>query len=247
VSTATEWLAPFFSYYGSKHRIIRRYPRPTHGRIVEPFAGSAAYATAYHWLPVALYDANPKVVGVWDYLIRAKPAEILALPVDVDGDIAVLPIPQEPQWLIGWWSARARAHPARNASAWMREYGQGQFWGEGVRARIASAVGHIRHWRVGLSDWSNVPVDAESTCFVDPPYQGCAGLQYRAYGSRHIDYNALGEWCRCMPGQAIVCEGQDARWLPFEPLCENNGLKGVKTEMLWTNREAEPVYCGLGL
>jgi hypothetical protein len=59
----TARLRPFFSYYGSKHRIIDKYPAPVHGRIVEPFAGSAAYATRYYWLPVTLYDANPKITG----------------------------------------------------------------------------------------------------------------------------------------------------------------------------------------
>ena len=31
-------------YYGRKKKLVNRYPSPEYGTIIEPFAGSAAYA-----------------------------------------------------------------------------------------------------------------------------------------------------------------------------------------------------------
>ncbi len=42
-----------FAYYGAKHGLAPKYPRPQHRVIVEPFAGSAAYSVhhAAHVVP----------------------------------------------------------------------------------------------------------------------------------------------------------------------------------------------------
>lgn len=233
----TTRLPPFFSYYGSKHRIIDRYPAPVQGRIVEPFAGSAAYATRYYWLPVTLYDANPKVSGVWDYLTKASRADLMSLPVDVE-DVRHLPIAQEARWLVGFWIARARAQPAHTASPWVRSGAAtaGQIWSAKVRDRLSCALDCIRHWKVVCQPYESVHTHHRSDWFVDPPYQGRAGKQYRAFGSAKIDYSQLGEWCIRLPGHTIVCESLEASWLPFRPLCANLGLKGTKTEAVWVSR-----------
>ena len=33
-----------WSYYGSKSKIINKYPEPLYGKVIEPFAGTARYA-----------------------------------------------------------------------------------------------------------------------------------------------------------------------------------------------------------
>jgi site-specific DNA-adenine methylase len=73
-------LRPFFSYYGSKWSLGRHYPAPSHGTIVEPFAGSAGYALFHSDRRVLLVDSDPVVAGLWQYLIRASAAEIRSLP-----------------------------------------------------------------------------------------------------------------------------------------------------------------------
>jgi hypothetical protein len=52
------------------------------------------------------------------------------------------------------------------------------------------------------------------TTHVDPPYQALASH----YAGAPLDYGLLGVWCRCRAGLVIVCEGVDAKWLPFQPV-----------------------------
>jgi len=75
-----------FSYYGSKTKLIHLYPAPIHDTIIEPFAGAAAYAMAHWQKQVILYDAYPKIAAVWQYLINATEADIMALPDLKPGD-----------------------------------------------------------------------------------------------------------------------------------------------------------------
>lgn len=70
----------FFCYYGGKWRIADKYPPPMHNVIVEPFAGSAGYATRRsNGRKVLLIDRNEIIVDLWRWLQIVKPSEILAL------------------------------------------------------------------------------------------------------------------------------------------------------------------------
>lgn len=214
----TKRLRPFFSYYGAKWRMAPLYPVPRYGELVETHAGSACYALLYPHLKVTLCDSDPVIAGIWQYLIRVKEAEILALPdvvqhIDELGSSA----PQEARWLVGFWISRSRQHPSRRVSGWMHQRGRrGRFWTETTRQRIAAQLRHIRHWRVIHGD-HHVLANRPACWFVDAPYKGRPGKKYR-HGSGRIDYQDLGLWCRERLGQLIVCEAQGADWLPFEPL-----------------------------
>jgi len=239
-------LRPFFSYYGSKHRMAGRYPQPVTGTIIEPFAGSAGYALWHHRSRVILLDANPIVAGVWSFLINAREEEVLRIPLlapdeDVEdlGGVAV-----EARHLVGFWLRRAAAHPARRPSAWMRQAARVHdgrrdscFWGEDVRAVIAGQQKFIRHWSVRCASYSDAP-DLTADWFVDPPYQGRPGQQYRRWGSNHLDYDSLGRWCVARRGQVIVCEAEGADWLPFGHLHTGTGTQGthrtgITHEAMW--------------
>jgi site-specific DNA-adenine methylase len=74
-------MRPFFSFFGSKWRVAPHYPKPTHNTIIEPFAGSAGYTLRYPNRNVRLYDADPIICGVWDFLLRAASEEIRRLPL----------------------------------------------------------------------------------------------------------------------------------------------------------------------
>lgn len=231
-------LRPFFKYFGSKWRTIARYPAPRHHLLIEPFAGSASYATRFPWSQVRLYDTDPYICGVWDYLIKVSPAEVRALPLafehvrEIDG-------PQEARWLVGYW-LHAGQKPAERPTGWMinkKHKDTGLRWGARTRERIASQVDQIRHWRVFNKSYHACP-DALATWFVDPPYQNPGTGS--SYVCKFQDYPALAEWCRARRGQVIACEQAGADWLPFRPLgsfCSLNSRPGDNrtAEVVWTN------------
>ena len=240
-------MRPFFSYYGAKWRIVPLYPAPAYPRVVEPFAGSAAYATTWHASDVTLVDADPVICGVWDYLIRVSSDEVRSLPIIAPGEsVADVAIPQEARWLVGFWLNQGTTHPHLTPSKWARDDESGRAgWSPTTRERIARQVDGIRHWTVIHGSYQDAP-DLEATYFVDPPYQGPPGRRYR-YSD--IDYGDLAAWCESRPGQVIACEQSGADWLPFRPLIRaqaggGRGRSGWSPEVVWvsgdTTRQAVP-------
>jgi len=229
-------IKPFFTYFGGKWRVSPRYPRPLHAAIIEPFAGSAGYSLRYPQHQVRLYDIDPVICGVWDYLIRVSPEEVMSLPLLFDC-VDEIDAPQEAKWLIGFWLNKGTVHPSKTPSKWMRDYQSrqpGTYWGERIRERIASQVSGIRHWTISQSSYADIS-DQYAVWFVDPPYQ-VAGTAYKFH---HVDYASLGAWCRNRTGQVIVCENEGAGWLPFEPFRTVKGLEGTRggkksKEVVWT-------------
>jgi site-specific DNA-adenine methylase len=221
---STAGLKPVFSFFGSKWRAALRYPAPLHDTIIEPFAGGAGYALRYHTRRVILVEKDPKLHGAWMYLQRASASEILALPDLACGQsVDDLTVPQEAKWLIGMWLNSGAARPCKTPSAWMNlelrdpKFGSPsrcQFWGAGIRARLAAQREQIQHWRLVLGDYTAAP-DTEATWFIDPPYQ-LMGRHYDC-GSDQINYFSLAAWCRSRRGQVMVCENVGADWLPFRP------------------------------
>jgi site-specific DNA-adenine methylase len=226
-----------FSYMGAKWRIAKLYGAPTTGLVIEPFAGSGCYSLFWN-IPVAhLYDVNPIVAGIWDYLIKVPESEVRALPIDFES-VDDLQIPQEARWLIGFWITKGNVHPNKTRSQWARTYrnsGDCKVWGEAARARIASQVGRIRGWKSFNTSYENCP-DVKADWFIDPPYT-VAG---KHYPHSQVDYVHLAEFVRNRKGRVMVCENGDADWLPFKPLVSTraNTIKGV------VRTSAETVYFG---
>lgn len=231
-------LRPFFTFFGGKYRAAKHYPAPVHETIVEPFSGAAGYSLRYFDRDVHINDADPVIAGTWEYLTKVSSEEVLRLPLwdgswETTEDLA---LPQEARWLIGWWLNKGTTAPGKRPSAWVRntppdEVGE-NYWGPGVRARIARQVDSIRHWTVTHGSYEDLP-DREATWFIDPPYE-IAG----SYVHRTIDFPALGEWCRTRSGQVMVCENVGATWLPFTPFRDIKGTAGrkrtgVSKEALW--------------
>lgn len=226
-------MKPLFPFYGSKWRDARRYPSPHNGTVIEPFAGSAGYST--YWAPerVVLYDRDPIIVGVWDYLINATAAEIRSLPdlevgESVDG---LTQLPQEARWLIGFWLNRGSASPKKTKTAFSARVERQQLvWSERARVRIASDVEKVRHWQVCYGSYESCP-RLDATWFVDPPYV----VKGRYYRVHDIDYERLAAWCRRLPGSVIVCEQAGASWLPFRQMATIKSTKGTSDEVVWTS------------
>lgn len=237
-------MRPFFSFYGGKWRAAPRYPAPRHDTVIEPFAGSAGYSVRHFARSVRLYDIDEKVIATWQFLIGASERDILTLPLlGPEDDVRALPISQEARWLVGWWLNKGMTAPCNIPGQWMRSQmplvpRSENFWGAGVRQRLAKQVSQIRHWHAERCSYDQIP-DQHATWFIDPPYIDSAGRRY-THGNRTIDYAALGAWCQSRNGQVIVCENADATWLPFEPFgmiktTAGHGRVGTNAEGIWVN------------
>ncbi len=240
-------LPPVVSYYGSKTKLAPLYPRPKYRRIVEPFAGGASYSRCYPDHDVLLVDKHERLIAVWQYLIAAKASEIRAIPLLGAGQSTDdLHVCQEARWLVGWWLNAAVTNPRKTASKWARtpdvrngiERDKIELWGPRCRERIASVVDRIRHWRAVCASFESIDISEPATWHVDAPYED-KGERY-IHPSSRLDFEALGAWCRSLPGQVMVCENEGASWLPFEPLtlgesCTRKRLGGKSIEVLWTN------------
>jgi hypothetical protein len=223
----------------------------THNIIIEPFAGSAGYSLRYPDRKVRLYDADPIICGVWDYLIHVSPEEIRALPVDFYY-IEELKIIPEAKALIGFCCNKGTTSPGKSPSKWMRTDGKASscnYWSPAKKELVATQVPRIRHWTATQSSYLDIP-NQSATWFIDPPYE-VAG---RAYKFHDIDYPALGDWCRSRSGQVTVCENAGADWLPFRPFRIIKGLEGRRggkksEEVIWTfdERPTSPAAVPVGI
>lgn len=229
-------LRAFFSFYGSKYNAAPKYPEPKYDSIIEPFAGSAGYSLLHYQKSIKLYDKDPVIAGLWEYLINVSEEEIYSLPLEIT-HIDDLKVCQEAKWLIGFWVARAVENPRKSPGAWMRSgIRPHSFWGPTIQERIASQLKYIRHWEIKNCSYEDVE-NERATWFIDPPYSAPAG---RIYKYSAIDYDNLGDWCKGLTGQTIVCEQYGSDWLPFEPFIEirpTNGTNRPKNskEVIWVN------------
>jgi len=219
----------FFSYFGSKHRLARRYPPPRHDTIVEPFAGSAGYARRHYNRKVVLVEKSAALAACWRYLIGASVSEVMRLPDLKEGmSTADLDVCLGVRTLIGLNIQAALGRPAKHSSSW------GSDWNAVQRARIAGGLARIRHWQIIEGDYTLAP-DVEATWFVDPPYE-VEGYQYDGQcQAKHLDFAALSSWCRSRRGQVIVCENEGAEWLPFKRFARQVGGHKTSREVIWTN------------
>jgi len=239
----TPILAPFFSFYGGKYRIAPKYPQPLQDRIIEPFAGSAGFSLRYPDKQINLYDIDPKICGVWDYLINASEAEVASLP-DIPNDKTVddFNLPQEVKWLIGFCLQSGVSRPAKSPSSWAKSNSNptqtdATFWGEKRRNRIVSQLKYIRHWTIENKSYAEID-NCDAYWFIDPPYNNRAGLKYK-YSD--IDFCHLADWCKSRQGSVVVCENVGADWLPFEYFIDarantrKSGVPRISKEAIWTN------------
>lgn len=234
-------LYPFLSFYGSKYRAAKRYPPPLFSTIIEPFAGGAGYSLNYESKKVFLVELDPRLAGIWRFLIAAKPDDILSLPLlDLDATINDLP-PCDPNgrelirsWLQGGARNGKNSFSSMAKNNFICNPNTPAFWGRACRARIANQVEKIKHWEIIEGDYTRAP-KIEATWFIDPPYNNAAGRVYR-YCS--LNYHQLGDWVRARSGQIITCENAGADWLPFRPLYQTannwNSDKGKRSiEVIW--------------
>jgi site-specific DNA-adenine methylase len=212
--------------------------------VIEPFAGSAGYSVFHEPERALLIDAYEPVVGIWNYLIKVKVSEMLALPdLEPGQTVDDLNVPQEVRWLIGFWIHRGTTIPGKRVTSFANLAREGEWqnqgqvsWNARARKRIAAQLEKIRKWEARLGSYDVSP-DVEGLWFVDPPYQHVK----RKYRIKFSEYDALAAWCRTRPGEVIACDQEGADWLDFQPLgdfCATWG-KQKKTkrtkEVVWTH------------
>jgi len=217
-----------FYYYGRKKQIIKYYPSPNYEVIVEPFAGSAAYALYQeNWKKsVILIEKDKQVAGLWDWLIHeASVEEIKKLPdlrVGEKSSEFLHIIHAATKMAFHFKTIKVTPILARN-------------W-EISKIVLAANLYKIKHWKLYCADYSQAP-DVMATWFIDPPYKGESGMGYR-YSSQLLDYTKLSQWALKRKGEIIFCEGQQADYLPFKPLVKLTGVAGkVSQEVIFYRSE----------
>lgn len=217
-----------FSYYGSKSKIVNHYPRPKESSIIEPFAGSARYSLKYFDKEVTICDKYDKIIRIWRYLQQASKNDILSLPdVEYKTDITKFTqLSEEERWLMSYNVVRGSVRPDKRIVQKFCD------WNNRDRLRIANDIFKIKHWKIIQLDYEDIP-NNKATWFIDPPYE--KGGEIYHYGSKKIDYDKLGGWCKNRNGHIIVCENDKAKWLPFSKMICMQGQKLKSTEVIWTN------------
>lgn len=225
-------MRPFFPYYGSVWNRARKYPAPVYDVVNESFAGSAGYSLFYDCRRVNLFDVDPIVCGVWDYLMTADPAEVMSLPEmpKVGDSVDNYTLPQEAKWLIGFWLNRGSATPKKSRTAYSARTDRSQLnWGRRAKERIVGQMPLIEEgWTITQASYDRAE-DEEATHFFDPPYVD-KGKYYRF---PFTEFPALAEHIRSRRGQVIVCEQEGADWLPFRPLGSFKSTKGRTSEVVY--------------
>lgn len=221
-----------WSYYGSKSRVVHLYPPPKHGRIIEPFAGSARYSLRYFERDVLLVDAYDVVIRIWKYLQQCSPKDIMGLPkLPAGADLRKLNLSEDERMFLGMLAGIASTAPRFTVSKFSGEH-NGR---KNRMKRIADQLHKIKHWQFLHGSYEEIP-NQEATWFIDSPYQNGG----HAYIKNKIDFNHLAIWSKEREGQVIVCENSKADWLPFNPLSKMRGANMKHTtESIWLNYKSD--------
>jgi hypothetical protein len=219
-------------YYGSKANVAKYYPLPKHGKIIEPFAGTARYALRHFEHDVLIVDKWDVIVKLWKWLQQCSPDDILKLPRLKEGErVSSHKFDcEEAKLLMGFLAGKAAQNPRDKASS--RATTQRPNYINYSLQRIAANLFKIKHWEIRLGSYEDLP-NEEATWFIDPPYQ----VGGHVYKEHRIDYPALAEWCKARDGQVIVCENTKANWMPFLPMRAQKGSAGWTTEAIWCNHQ----------
>jgi hypothetical protein len=225
-----------WGYYGSKSKVVGKYPKPNHNVIIEPFAGTAHYSLAYWDREIILIEKYEVICRLWKWLQRCGKSDVLGIRTlkygestdDFQWDC------QEQKDLVGFLITGAPSMPKKRASKWKTlDRPNTQNYKLNL---IAENLHKIKHWKIIQGDYTLSP-DLEATWFIDPPY--VVGGKYYRHGSKDLDYDYLANWCRGRKGQKIVCEGAEASWLPFTPLLTSRGNRKTYSEFIWTGDVVE--------
>lgn len=220
-----------WSYFGAKTNLVDLYPKPIHDKIIEPFAGSARYALKYFDRDILLVDKYEVIVRIWKWLQQCSPNDILKLPRLKQGQSTTDFVfdCEEAKWFLGFIIGSGPERPRIKAPD--RKTIQRPNHSNFGLKRCAGELWKIKHWKIELGTYSDIP-NQEATWFIDPPYQH-GGATY-VHSNKHINFPELGNWSMDRMGQTIVCENTKADWMDFKSLSKQRGSEST-TEAIWCN------------
>lgn len=235
-------MRPFFSYYGAKYQVAKHLGAPRHGLVIEPFAGSACYSTRWSVKKAKLYDLSENICMIWDFLINSRSRDIRSIPDYFECESQLENLSKGAELLCRFWIAKGRAEPSSKLSPWYMKYRNStdcRVWGPAVKNRIIEQKPLISEWTIDNLSYDKIPLTF-GHWHVDPPYNNEPGSRYP---HSDIDYEALSEWCKKLPGDVDVCENSGASWLEFSDLCEVVSSRGRKSghkskESVWRKYSA---------
>lgn len=215
--------------------MVNYYAPPLHGKIIEPFAGSARYSLKYFEKDILLVDKYDVMIKIWKWLQQCSEKDILKLPrvkhTETLNDFTF--DCEEAKLLLGFIIKINDASPCLTPSPRLANRPNRVNF---QLQSIAKNLFKIKHWNIVLGDYADIE-NQEATWFIDPPYQ--FGGEY--YVENKIDFPALSSWCQSRKGQVIVCENSKANWMPFNPLKEQRGCQKSTMEVWWTNQPTSSV------
>lgn len=220
------------SYYGSKSKIVNKYPKPTKDLIIEPFAGSAKYALKYWEKDVILIEKYDVVYKIWKWLQQCNSNDILKLPILKQGDsLKDFTFDcEEAKMFMGYLTAQGVAKPQDKAV--FRATTHRPNWIKYSLERMSKDIEKIKHWNIRLGDYTEIE-NMEATWFIDPPYQ--YGGEHYPMSNKDVDFEWLAEWCKSRNGEVIVCENTKADWMDFKPIANLKGSKHKTVEAVYLN------------
>lgn len=217
----------FGTYYGSKYRIIDKYPKPKANitRIVEPFCGGGAYLLKHSNYELIGIEKDKLVHDAYLILQNLDEKELDNLDYQ-KGDI----IKEHPYYPL---MRQLASIPAGDK---VTEFG---FKRKSSRIRTIkkhlSTIKNIQFIHGDAFDYFDKYDSVDTLWFIDPPYQGKGGKHYKC-GNQYIDFPKLADAIKKLKGQVIVCGYIDDDYLPFTPLTNNLGMSKKKiSEGVYTN------------
>ena len=214
-----------FSYYGTKTKIVKKYPKPSFDSIIEPFAGAAQYSLLYFEKDVTLYETYERVYNVWRFLQQSSPQDILSLPdIEPKKQMRHEYLSEPENDFISFCGNRGTPTPHKTAGS----YANIDKWWVTRRKWVSENLYRIKHWNIILGDGMSAE-NRTATWFVDPPYQ----FGGERYVHSKVDFQLLGKWCNERRGEVIVCENEKATWMNFVPLTTQYSQKKKTYEVIY--------------
>lgn len=234
-------IGPMFKWFGSKWLSAKRYPKPEHNKIIEPFAGGAGYSLNYCDKEVYIWEDDPNISRLWFWLINeATSSDILDIPINVSEgtDIRTLGLSKGQSLLLKHWQRTNNVGDCWTISPWGNLPGQ---WTENTRARVAEEHKAINHWKI--SESVNF-IDTPATWFIDPPY--IYNYRYRST-LPEFNFNALSSMVQTISkdSQVIVCEAkrkEDGKIPDYLPFVESHSSVTSRRKTTQSHHSKEVVY-----
>ena len=199
-------------YYGGKGMLARKYPKPYYKKIIEPFAGGAAYSLLYYNNDVTLIDQNPELISAWEFIQNPDLEQLNRIPQKIKPGTKVKSLGSFSRGFEFILRAAANVGCAgKNAKIeTITSFGAIHFYMNSV-AKIIYWTDKIKHWKFICGSYDDFKFE-EATYFFDPPYQNAAGARYK-YSAKNINYNKLKMHIKTLNGQIIITESMNSKWI----------------------------------